>query len=74
MISAISYPAKSATYTITSYPEGLADLPCDAFKNNPDGSWTQVATLIGGGTLIPAGSNFKDTAKTRVIERKCDKQ
>jgi len=36
------------TYTITSYPAGLADLPCDAFKKNPDGSWTQVAILIAG--------------------------
>jgi hypothetical protein len=72
--SAISYPAKSATYTISSYPAGLAELPCDAFKKNPDGSWTQVATLIAGGALIPAGSNFKDTAETRIIERKCDKQ
>jgi hypothetical protein len=65
--------AGAATYTISSYPAGLAELPCDAFKKNPDGSWTQVATLIAGGALIPAGSNFKDTAETRIIERKCDK-
>jgi hypothetical protein len=72
--SAISYPAKSATYTISSYPAGLAELPCDAFKKNPDGSWTQVATLIAGGALIPAGNNFKDTVETRIIERKCDRR
>jgi hypothetical protein len=69
----ISCAARAATYTISSYPAGLAELPCDAFKKNPDGSWTQVATLIAGGALIPAGSNFKDTAETRIIERKCDK-
>ena len=39
-----------------------------------DGSWTQVATLIAGGALIPAGSNFKNTAETRIIEKKCDKK
>jgi hypothetical protein len=72
--STISYPARSATYTITSYPAGLADLPCDAFKKNPDGSWTQVATLIAGGALIPPGNIFKDTAETRIIEKKCYKQ
>jgi hypothetical protein len=72
--SAISYPAKSATYTISSYPAGLAELPCDAFKKNPDGSWTQVATLIAGGALIPAGNNFKDTVETRIIESKCDRR
>ena len=65
---------RAATYTISSYPAGLADLPCDAFKKNADGSWTQVATLIAGGALIPAGSNFKNTAETRIIEKKCDKK
>jgi hypothetical protein len=61
------------TYTITSYPAGLADLPCDAFKKNPDGSWTQVAILIAGGALI-VGLNFKNTNETRIIESKCDKK
>ena len=68
-----SFAAKAqVTYIITSYPAGLADLPCGAFKKNPDGSWTQVATLIGGGALI-VGLHFKNTAETRIIERKCDK-
>ena len=62
------------TYTITSYPAGLAEVSCDAFKKNADGSWTQVAILIAGGALIPAGSNFKNTAETRIIEKKCDKE
>jgi len=69
----ISYGASAATYTISSYPAGLAEVPCDAFKKNPDGSWTQVAILIAGGALIPAGNNFKDTAESRIIEKKCDK-
>ena len=71
---AISFAAKAqVTYTITSYPAGLADLPCDAFKKNPDGSWTQVAILIAGGALI-VGLNFKNTKETRIIESKCDKK
>jgi len=61
----ISYGASAATYTISSYPAGLAEVPCDAFKKNPDGSWTQVAILIAGGALIPAGNNFKNTAESR---------
>jgi hypothetical protein len=49
---AVSFAARAEmTYTITSYPTGQADLPCDAFKKNPDGSWTQVAILIAGGAL-----------------------
>ena len=67
------YIASAATYTISSYPVGLTEVPCDAFKKNPDGSWTQVANLIAGGALIPAGNNFKNTAESRIIERKCDK-
>ena len=69
----ISYGAMAATYTISSYPAGLAEVPCEAFKKNPDGSWTQVAILIAGGALVPAGNNFKDTAESRIIEKKCDK-
>src|SRR5262249_61708563 len=69
----ISYGASAATYTTISYPAGLAEVPCDAFKKNPDGSWTQVAILIAGGALIPAGNNFKNTAESRIIEKKCDK-
>ena len=61
-------------YTISSYPAGLAEVPCDAFQKNPDGSWTQVAALIAGGALIPAGNNFKNTAETRIIEKKCDRK
>jgi hypothetical protein len=71
---AVSFGAKAeVTYTITSYPAGLADLPCGAFTKNPDGSWTQVATLIAGGALI-VGLNFKNTNETRIIESKCDKK
>ena len=33
------------TYTISSYPAGLAEVPCDAFKKNPDGSWTHARRL-----------------------------
>ncbi len=73
-ISAVPYPARSATYIISSYPAGLAEVPCDAFKKNPDGSWMQVATLMAGGALIPAGSNFNDTVEARIIEKKCDRQ
>jgi hypothetical protein len=37
-------------------------------------SWTQVAILLAGGALIPAGNDFKNTAETRIIEKKCDKK
>jgi hypothetical protein len=71
---AASFAARAeVTYTITSYPAGLADLPCDAFKKNPDGSWTQVAILVAGGALI-VSLHFKNTNETRIIESKCDRK
>ena len=70
----ISYAASAATYTISSYPAGLAEVPCEAFKRNPDGSWTQMAVLIAGGALIIAGNTFKNTVESRIIEEKCYKQ
>jgi hypothetical protein len=72
ILAAASLAARAGlTYTISSYPAGLADLPCDAFERNPDGSWTQVVILIAGAALIPVGNRFKDTAETRIIEKKC---
>jgi hypothetical protein len=47
----LSFTARAATYTISSYPAGLAEVSCDAFKKNADGSWTQVAILIAGAPL-----------------------
>jgi hypothetical protein len=71
---AVSFAARAeVTYTITSYPAGLADLPCDAFKKNPDGSWTHVAILVAVGALI-VGLHFKNTNVTRIIESKCDRK
>ena len=71
---AIPFAARAeTTYSITSYPAGLADLPCDPFKKNPDGSWTQVAILVAGGALI-VGLDFKNTSETRIIESKCDRK
>jgi hypothetical protein len=73
-LAATSLNARAgATYTISSYPAGLADLPCDAYEKNPDGSWTQVAILVAGGALIVPGNRFKNSAETRIIEKKCDK-
>ena len=71
-IDALLYAGNHLKFGPITLPQ--SDLPCDAFKKNADGSWTQVATLIAGGALIPAGSNFKNTAETRIIEKKCDKK
>jgi hypothetical protein len=37
----------------------------------------RISTVHGrhshcGGALIPAGNDFKNTAETRIIEKKCD--
>ena len=59
---AVSFAARAEmTYTITSYPAGLADLPCDAFKKNPDGSFQ----LYRGGLVASETFHFAAVAGAR---------
>jgi hypothetical protein len=42
------FAAQAEEYTIPSWPNGISQLPCSAFRKNPDGSWTVVATIHAG--------------------------
>jgi hypothetical protein len=61
-----------ATYTITSYPAGLADLPCDAFKKTRRVKDADRHYRCRGCSIVSL--HFKDTKETRIIESKCDKK
>jgi len=47
------------------------DVPCDAVKKNPDGSYSQLKDLMMGSMPMPKKTYTKDSAETRSWDRKC---
>jgi hypothetical protein len=47
------------------------DVPCDAVKKNPDGSYTQTKDLMIGSVRMSKNTYGKDTAEARAWDRKC---
>ncbi|QXX73960.1 hypothetical protein [Methylovirgula sp. HY1] len=48
----------------------MIPLHCKDWKQNPDGSWTQTATIVARGMTM-RGNTFKNTAETRMLDKKC---
>ena len=48
-----------------------ADVPCDAVKRNPDGSYAQQKELMMGTMAMPKKTYGKDTAEARAWDQKC---
>ena len=72
MTLAISGVAKAETYNILVWPTDLDKVPCDAWKKNPDGSFTQTGTIVVANShSVITGNTFSDPATTGVIEKKC---
>lgn len=63
--------AAGPTYTIND-GEKLSSVPCDAWKRNADGSWTQVAaiTMKPSGTTM-SGNTFKGGGEQKELDAKC---
>lgn len=71
LIAAFVFSAAGAqTYNLKE-GDKLTALPCEAWKKNSDGSWTQIGTAVyPDGAKI--GSNiFKNTQETKELEAKC---
>jgi len=52
------------TYTAKSWDEAISNLPCDAFKKNPDGSWTITGKIIlGNGKSTLSGVHVSGSAE-----------
>jgi hypothetical protein len=51
-----------------------ADVPCDAVKRNPDGSYTQQKDLMMGTMPMPKKTYNKDTAEVRAWDQKCGRK
>ena len=47
------------------------DVPCDAVKKNPDGSYTQTKELMMGRMRMEKNTLTKDSAEARAWDRKC---
>jgi hypothetical protein len=47
------------------------DVPCDAIRKNPDGSYTQIIDLMMGSMPMPKRTYSKDSAETRAWDSKC---
>ena len=60
----------ATTYTIQSWPQDLNKVPCDAWRHNSDGSWTEAATIVVGGNAT-SGMTFKDTDEAKILNDKC---
>jgi hypothetical protein len=60
-------------YGIDSWPAGLKEVPCEAFKQNADKSWSQAATIVvQPGNLRMTGHTFKKgTAEAKMLDRRC---
>ena len=58
------------TYTVLSWPAGIKDLPCSAFRKNGPDSWTLIANVYAGGTSM-SGVTFVKRGETKMIEEKC---
>ena len=47
------------------------DVPCDAVKKNPDGSYTQTKDLMMGINLMSGNTFGKNTPEVRAWDKKC---
>lgn len=64
--------ANAETYNIQVWPDDLDKVPCEAWKKNADGSYSQTGTIVVGNShSVIAGNTFTDAATIRVVEKKC---
>jgi hypothetical protein len=59
------------TYTLQQYPEGFVNVPCSAFKRNPDGSWKEVATFVFHGQRFTGNTYRPGSREAGIINQKC---
>jgi hypothetical protein len=60
----------SPTYTVSSWPGGIKELPCSAFQKNGPDSWTLIANVYAGGTIM-SNVTFHKGGELKTIEEKC---
>ena len=71
VLLAVGAPARALEYTVQQWPQDIGKVPCDAWKKNPDASWSQVATIRAGGQTITGRSFKSDSGEARMLSAKC---
>lgn len=61
------------TYTAASWEAAFNTVPCDAFRRNADGSWSETGTIIAGNTVM-SGKTFSHTREAQALEKRCGGQ
>jgi hypothetical protein len=61
------------SYLVHSWPGDLAQIPCDAWTHNGDGSWTQTGTItVEAATMVIKNNTFANgTDIAQTINKKC---
>jgi hypothetical protein len=61
------------SYLVHSWPGDLAQIPCDAWTRNGDGSWTQTGTItVEAATMVIKNYTFPSgTDIAQNISKKC---
>ena len=72
-LSSVSAVVAAETYTVATWPMGINELPCSAFRQNGPDSWTLVATVKSGGLTLSDVTFVGHNPETKMIEAKCVK-
>ncbi|MGA7384812.1 MAG: hypothetical protein WBW81_09045 [Methylocella sp.] len=59
------------TYTLQQYPEGLATVPCSAFKRTPNGAWKEVAVFVFHGQRFTGNTYPAGSPEAGIINKNC---
>ena len=59
------------TYTVQQWPEDMAKVPCSAFKRNPNGTWTEVATFNLQGNKFSGNTYPIGSREVGILDQKC---
>lgn len=69
-LAVLALPAMGEVMEVRRWPEDISLLPCEAWRHNPDGSWTSTVTLRMGEAEID-GFTARSPAERRLIEARC---
>lgn len=58
-------------YTVSAWPQGINELPCSAFRKNPNGSWTMMPVVHVVGSYSMMYTTFGGPPERDMIEKKC---